>query len=332
MAITKKHILYAAISALILTSLISCTKKESVENEVEERENIIQAVRVEALKKRDLRKFIEINGNIRAEKSMSVYPLMQGKITSTNVHLGSRVKKGDVIAYVDPSLPGSRYALNEVTSPISGTVISIPLKEGTRVNPETAVVTIGDLSKLHVITYIPERYVSFLKKGLEADIYLEAYPEESLQAVISEVSPVLDEASRTKEVILNFTKADSRINAGMFASIKLYLKEYKSVYSVPTSCIIDKLGKKYIYLIDDSEISETKKICKVRLTEIKTIEEIVDRSIIEFVSDTETLSNTENSSNTETSSSPDSTKASPLKVVVQGHESLQDGSAVNIAK
>lgn len=332
MTLTKKHILYAGFSALILTSLISCTKKESIENEVEERENIIQAVRVEALEKRDLRKFIEINGNIRAEKSMSVYPVMQGKITSTNVHLGSRVKKGDVLAYVDPSLPGSRYALNEVTSPISGTVISIPLKEGTRVNTETAVVTIGDLSKLHVITYIPERYVSFLKKGLEADIYLEAYPEESLQAVISEVSPVLDEASRTKEVILSFTKADSRINAGMFASIKLYLKDYKSVYSVPTSCIIEKLGKKYIYLIDDSEISEANKICKVRLTEIKTKEEIVDRSIIEFVSDTETLSNTENSSNTETSSSPDSTRDSPLKVVVQGHESLQDGSAVNIAK
>ena len=315
MTLSKKHFLYGALSALILTSLISCTKKEIAENEAEESENLIQAVRVESLEKTNLRKFIEINGNIRAEKSMSVYPIMQGKIASTNVHLGSQVKKGDVIAYVDPSVPGSRYALNEVTSPISGTVISIPLKEGTRVDTETAVVTIGDLSKLQVITYIPERYVSFLKKGLEADIVLEAYPEEKFKALVSEVSPVLDEASRTKEVILTFTKSDNRINAGMFASIKLYLKEYKSVLSVPTSCIIEKLGKKYLYLIDDSELSETNKACKVRLTEITTGEEIVDRTMIEIVSKTEDFS-------------PDS----PLKVVIQGFETLQDGSTVNIAE
>ena len=316
MTLSKKHFLYGALSALILTSLISCTKKEIAENEVEESENLIQAVRVESLEKTNLRKFIEINGNIRAEKSMSVYPIMQGKIASTNVHLGSQVKKGDVIAYVDPSVPGSRYALNEVTSPINGTVISIPLKEGTRVDTETAVVTIGDLSKLQVITYIPERYVSFLKKGLEADIVLEAYLEEKFKALVSAVSPVLDEASRTKEVILTFTKSDSRINAGMFASIKLYLKEYKSVLSVPTSCIIEKLGKKYIYLIDDSVLSETNKACKVRLTEITTGEEIVDRTMIEIVSNTE----------------EDFSPASPLKVVIQGFETLQDGRTVNIAE
>ena len=66
------------------------------------------AVRVETLEKSDLRKFIELNGNVRPEKSMSVYPVVSGKIAGSAVHLGSKVKKGDVIAYVDPSVPGSR--------------------------------------------------------------------------------------------------------------------------------------------------------------------------------------------------------------------------------
>ena len=242
----------------------------------------------------------ECFGNIRAEKSMSVYPVIQGKIASTPVHLGSSVKKGDVIVYVDPSVPGSQYVLNAVTAPISGTVISIPLKEGTRVNTETAVASIGDLSKLQIITYIPERYVSFLSNGQDADLVLEAYPDEIFKAKVSEVSPVLDEASRTKEVILTFTEADSRINAGMFANVKLYLKDFEDVYSVPTSCIIEKQGKKYVYIIEDN---------KARLTEITTGEEIVDRTIIE---------------------SPALT--SSAKIVIQGFETLQDGSSVNIAE
>ena len=206
-----------------MISIMSCSKKEAeTENSEEE---LIQAVRVEKLEAGNLRKFIELNGNIRAEKSMNVYPVVAGKITGTPVHLGSSVKKGDTVAYVDPSVPGSRYSLNEVTSPINGTVISIPLKEGTRVDTETAVAVIGDLSNLQIIAYVPERYVSYLKAGLEAEVLLEAYPDENFSATVTEVSPVIDEASRTKEVVFSFVKKDDRINAGMFANVKLYLKD-----------------------------------------------------------------------------------------------------------
>ena len=296
----KTTIQSVLLTSLFLSSWIPFTSCSKTNPADEENQKTVQAVRVEILSKSNLRKFIELNGNIRAEKSMSVYPVIQGKIASTPVHLGSSVKKGDVIVYVDPSVPGSQYVLNAVTAPISGTVISIPLKEGTRVNTETAVASIGDLSRLQIISYIPERYVSFLSNGQDADLVLEAYPDEIFKAKVSEVSPVLDEASRTKEVILTFTEADSRINAGMFANVKLYLKDFEDVYSVPTSCIIEKQGKKYVYKIEDN---------KARLTEITTGEEIVDRTIIE---------------------SPALT--SLAKIVIQGFETLQDGSSVNIAE
>ena len=157
MNLIKNNIFVITILLLISVSLVSCSK--NTEEQQEDEEFLIQAVRVETLSKSALRKFIEVNGNIRAEKSMSVYPVIQGKIAGSPVRLGTEVKKGDVIAYVDPSAPGLRYSLNEVISPISGTVISIPLKEGTRVDTESAVAVIGDLSKLELITYIPESYV-----------------------------------------------------------------------------------------------------------------------------------------------------------------------------
>ncbi len=301
MKTTMRNLFKTITIVLCLTALTACSKNEADGSQNDESEKLVQAVRVEPLVRSNLRKFIEVNGNIRAEKSTNVYPIIQGKIAGTAVHLGSQVNKGDVIAYVDPSRPGSRYSLNEVTSPISGTVISIPLKEGTKVDTETSVVTIGDLSKLQIITYIPERYVSFLKKGLDADVILEAYPDEKFTATVSEVSPVLDEATRTKEVILDFSKTDSRINAGMFAAVNLYLKDFEKVLSVPTSCIIEKGQNKFVYLVEENNV--------VHLKEIHAQEEIVDHTIIEF--------------------------AEPVKegakVVTQGFETLQDGTQVNIA-
>lgn len=300
------------LAMFLLATLFSCSKneEESEFSEEEDAEEMVQAVRVESLIPSDLRKFIELNGNVRAEKSMSVYPIMAGKIAGTNVQLGSKVKKGSVIAYVDPSVPGSRFALNEVIAPISGTVISTPLKEGTRVSTETAVTTIGDLSKLQVVVNIPERYVSYLRNGLAADILLEAYPDKKFSAVVSEISPVLDEATRTKEVLLSFTKMDNRINAGMFADVKLYLKKYAKVFSVPTSCIIEKAGEKFVYAILENEPNVA------HITPINAGEEIQDRTIVNFIA-------------------PEINKAldeSNVKVVVQGFETLQDGSNVNVAE
>lgn len=289
----------------------ACSKTEAEEENSQE---LIQAVRVEKLEASDLRKFIELNGNIRAEKSMNVYPVVSGKISGTPVHLGSNVRKGDTVAFIDPSVPGSRYSLNEVTSPINGTVISIPLKEGTRVNTETAVAVIGDLSKLQIIAYIPERYVSYLKTGLEADVSLEAYPGEVFSALVSEVSPVLDEASRTKEIVLTFTKNDGRINAGMFAGVKLYIKSYAQVLSVPASCIIEKNGSKFVYLIVDENIDSRQ--AKVKLAKIKTGEEIQNRTIISFI---------------EEEPAGTSLSLTEKKVVIQGFETLQDSSIVSIA-
>lgn len=299
-----------AVVTLIVTmlSIMSCSKKENDSDDTEEK--LVQAVRIERLEASNLRKFIELNGNIRAEKSMNVYPVVAGKITGSPVHLGSTVKKGDVVAYVDPSVPGSRYSLNEVTAPIDGTVISIPLKEGTRVDTETSVAVIGDLSNLQIIAYIPERYVSYLKKDLQADVVLEAYPAEIFSATISEVSPVLDESTRTKEVVFRFKKNDSRINAGMFASLKLYLKDYNNVISVPTSCIVEKNGEKFIYSAEDQ--NKDGKSCSVNLLKIQTGEEINNRTIVSFI-DKENL-------------------PSDAKVITEGFETLQNGSLVNIAE
>lgn len=312
MTITLKKMFTILLAMFLLATLFSCSKneEESEFSEEEDAEEMVQAVRVESLIPSDLRKFIELNGNVRAEKSMSVYPIMAGKIAGTNVQLGSKVKKGSVIAYVDPSVPGSRFALNEVIAPISGTVISTPLKEGTRVSTETAVTTIGDLSKLQVVVNIPERYVSYLRNGLAADILLEAYPDKKFSAVVSEISPVLDEATRTKEVLLSFTKMDNRINAGMFADVKLYLKKYAKVFSVPTSCIIEKAGEKFVYAILENEPNVA------HITPINAGEEIQDRTIVNFIA-------------------PEINKAldeSNVKVVVQGFETLQDGSNVNVAE
>ena len=203
--------------------------------------------------------YVSTNGDIESQNSVSVFPDMGGKVISTSVMLGSKVKKNDIIAYVDPSEPGTSYRSSPVYAPISGSIISTPLKNGTKVTTSTAVAIIGDISNLQITSYVPERYVAVLKKGLKAEISVEAYPGVVFPATVSRVSPVVDSDTRTKEVILTFDTHDERINAGMFAKVKLYTEDYSGFPVMPGDALVQNGDDFFAYVVkDDSTVSKMK--------------------------------------------------------------------------
>lgn len=215
--------------------------------------NTVFTVRSVEAKNAVLTDYVITNGEVESQSAVEVFPSMSGKIAQINVMLGSHVNRGDVIAKVDPSEPGTKYALSPVEAPISGSIVSSPLKIGTTVTTNSAVTMIGDIDNLQVSCSIPERYVAELKTGLKAEVSLEAYPGIVFSATVSRVSPVVDSSTRTKEIILNFDKKDSRINAGMFAKIKLYTTKYSGQLVVPSDAVVlNDDGSAYLFVVNDN--------------------------------------------------------------------------------
>ncbi len=215
--------------------------------------NTVFTVRSVEAKNAVLTDYVITNGEVESQSAVEVFPSMSGKIAQINVMLGSHVNRGDVIAKVDPSEPGTKYALSPVEAPISGSIVSSPLKIGTTVTTNSAVTMIGDIDNLQVSCSIPERYVAELKTGLKAEVSLEAYPGIVFSATVSRVSPVVDSSTRTKEIILNFDKKDSRMNAGMFAKIKLYTTKYSGQLVVPSDAVVlNDDGSAYLFVVNDN--------------------------------------------------------------------------------
>ncbi len=262
-----------------------------------ERTSLVVTVRSEEAKVQTLDDYVLTNGEVESQSAIEVYPSMSGKISKINVMLGSRVQKGDIIAYVDPSEPGSTYAQSPVEAPISGSILASPLKVGTKVGTTTAVTTIGDIENLQITAPIPERYIAELKPGLKAEITLEAYPDIVFTATVSRVSPVVDRTSRTKEIILNFDRNDSRINAGMFAKVKLYTSSYSGKIVVSKDSVVEDDDQSYLFIVND-DMTVSKRIVKL------------GESVDTMVQITDNLMPGE-------------------RVVVEGMLSLSDGASVN---
>lgn len=204
--------------------------------------------------------FISANGEIESQNSVSVFPDTSGKVISTEVMLGSSVQRGQVIAYIDPSRPGERYNSSPVYAPISGSIITVPVKNGTTVSTTSAITQIGDISNLQITAYIPERYVSFLRTGLKAQVAVEAYPGVLFDATVTRVSPVVDSISRTKQIILHFDARDSRINAGMFAKLILFTKDYSGAVTMPAQSLVTYNDKFFAYVVKGDSTVERREV------------------------------------------------------------------------
>ncbi len=218
------------------------------------------SVKTMEVEKTTLHGYVSTNGEIESQNSVSVFPDVAGKIMSVSVMLGSSVKKGDVLGYVDPSTPGSYFKQSPVYAPISGSIISTPLKNGTTVSTNSVVCIIGDINNLQVTASVPERYVSVLKTGLKADVLVEAYPDEAFRATVSRISPVIDSASRTKQVVLHFDKNDERINAGMFAKVILFTEDYSDFVVMPRDSLVQNGEKYYAYVVNHNSTVSKREI------------------------------------------------------------------------
>jgi RND family efflux transporter MFP subunit len=165
-----------------------------------------------------------------------------------NVALGTFVQKGDIIAEVDPSRPGATYMNSRVYAPITGYVSRTPISTGATVSPNTNITTISANGRLEISARIPEREIAGLHPGLKAEVSLQAYPEETFSATVTRVSPILDSASRTKLIYLSFDQSDSRINAGMFARIRVNTRSYPDVLAVPAEAVVSSRGVNAVYV------------------------------------------------------------------------------------
>ena len=217
------------------------------------------AVRTTVAKNQTITDFVYTNGEIETQKSIEVFPSIGGKVVEMHVSLGSSVKQGDVIAYIDPSEPGSYYAKSPVIAPIDGSIITSPVKIGQKVSMSSVITKIGDINNLQITAKVPERYVADIAIGQKAEITLQAYVEEKFIASVVRISPVVDPSTRTKEIILNFDKHYDKVNAGMFARVKLFTLDYGGYPVIAQDAFVENSDEYYLYIVkEDSTVTKRK--------------------------------------------------------------------------
>lgn len=252
---------WMTLAVLAVLFLASCGGKKDAKKEAEDaaKQVTVFAVTTTTATRGELKDYLEFGGDVNAKSNIDILPDAAGKIAEVRVRVGDTVEKNQIVAYVDPSRPGMKYEMSPVKAPIAGTITAVNVVAGSMVSQQMSFGKVSKMEALEILMNVPERFVSKIKGGQAAYLRFDAYPGEVFPARISEISPVLDQSSRSMSVKLALAERDPRIKAGMFARVKLITDTKTSTVKVPAVAIISRFGEDFVFVVESGEATTVRK-------------------------------------------------------------------------
>jgi multidrug efflux pump subunit AcrA (membrane-fusion protein) len=193
--------------------------------------------------------YLALSGDIVSGTSVETYSDAAGKITRVYVSVGDRVRRNDPIAAVDPSKPGMTYQANIARAPIAGIVTALPAQVGMTISQAVSLARIAGGNALEIELYVAERFISKIALQQPCQITLDAWPGEVFRGSVTEVSPVVDAASRTMEVKVNVENPGDKLKAGMFAKVRIITDEKNDIVKIPSGAMVQRFDETYVFTV-----------------------------------------------------------------------------------
>jgi len=144
------------------------------------------------------------------------------------------------------------FSEHTICAPESGYIGARYMDKGAMSSPTQAIVRISDESRLKIIGQISERDFPHVKEGMNADLFVDAYPDKKFSSTISIVSPNLDPATRTADIEIHIGNTEGILRSGMFARVNLYLGQKKAI-AIPREALIrlPGTGNFYVFVVEN---------------------------------------------------------------------------------
>jgi len=241
----KRHVVFT----LFFTLSVLITGCGSNKDKVKYKEESIP-VKVVKVKAQDIDNALEYVGNIQGEDEAQVFPKVSGKIIEKVKREGDSISKGDVIAYIDRDEVGLKFEKAPVESPLTGIVGRVYIDIGSSVSTQTPIALVANLNSVEIDLDIPEKYLPKISLAQDADITVDAYPNEKFLGKVTMISPIVDLQTRAAPIEISISNRDHRLQSGMFAKVKLVIDEQKNMPVILKEAIIGRGNNTYVYIVD----------------------------------------------------------------------------------
>jgi Cu(I)/Ag(I) efflux system membrane fusion protein len=139
-----------------------------------------------------------------------------------------------------------------LTSPISGVLQALDVREGMTVAAGETLARVNGLSSVWLAVAVPESQAGSIVVGQPVEARLPAFPGTVLNGTVSAILPETNPDSRTIRVRVELPNPDGRLRPGMTAQVHLNRSTEQSVLWVPSEALIRTGRRVLVMLAEDA--------------------------------------------------------------------------------
>lgn len=135
-----------------------------------------------------------------------------------------------------------------VRSPIEGEVLENNIVLGQYINDDAdPVIKIAALNKIWIVGKVKEKDIQHLTKLNKVQIELSAYPGEPIEGSIYHVNEIVDEETRSIDVLIEVNNNDRKLKPGMYVNVR-FIDQPEKVILVPSRAVLQGEDDSFVFV------------------------------------------------------------------------------------
>lgn len=176
------------------------------------------------------------------------------KLHQNNAASGLEVATAEVAvksAELELGLAKRDLELCKVTSPLNGVIEEMEVAPQMRLGGDASLAVIHQLDPIYIQMDYPMERVDALAVGLDAEVILDAYPQDKFSGKVARILPTVSTKTRVLPVIIEVANPENRIRAGISGYARVTCAR-SSGTAVPSIAVIKNKQRAMVVRVEDN--------------------------------------------------------------------------------
>jgi RND family efflux transporter MFP subunit len=160
----------------------------------------------------------------------------------------------------------------QVRAPFSGIVAKRAVNVGEKVNADTPLVHLVDLSRMELEAQVPVSDIPNVKVGQEIAFKVDGFDSREFKGKVERINPAAEVGSRAISIFVTLANPDGALKGGMFASGTLAAASKATVNAVPIAAVITEGGQSYVFALENGKVERKPVTTGARSVELGYVE------------------------------------------------------------
>lgn len=153
-------------------------------------------------------------------------------------------------------LAKKKLADASIRAPASGTIAERLVQKGEFIRANTQVATIVQLNPLKLQTAVQEKYANVIRRNLAVQFRVEPFPDDVFEGRVSNISPSVNQQTRTFPVEILVSNASGKLKPGFFAKGAILTQRDENVLAVAQEAVSTLAGVSSVYVIEEGAVRQ----------------------------------------------------------------------------